>query len=403
MAFCTCPHTNIKFDKFRTCFTCGKAFKLCTTPESDAANIARQDDQFAPTPAGLYPVLGITELLEQFLVNLEHKDLVLGAKLTSKYWKECIEGSIISKKICFEIPDYETGDECFRAMNNPEIFSRRDSQTGLYHTKLTPTSEWKLNGVPRPRFASAVHAFFAATNEATLSAPKARKALSSGQISLGTYMSCLRILLALVKREDPDRSDKEIKNELLGCCWPSGNSGIHKTCQITLLRIVSLGYGARLVFLQDKYEKNSPFDIQDQLLDHLKRCQGSITKASWASRQVTRPASTTMHLLQASRYASWPETSRTIENDDGITVQQLLLAVIEILVTKTQSLSPVDWFHAFETYARTSTTIIDGMKLGPASVDYAIPVIETPQNLQVYKDKVLAQCEELQALVRDMF
>lgn len=110
-------------------------------PDLELANRIRQLCRIA---VDIYPILGVTELLRQILVNLQCPDLLLGARLIGRFWKECMEGSVKLEKKSFRIQDSETEeDEQYKYSDNPEIDRRGDSETGLRLTRLRHKGQWK--------------------------------------------------------------------------------------------------------------------------------------------------------------------------------------------------------------------------------------------------------------------
>ncbi|KAL5433208.1 hypothetical protein PMIN06_011770 [Paraphaeosphaeria minitans] len=309
-----------------------------TTPKPASKQSVRETSRL---PANLHPALGVTELLEQIFVSLQYSDMLLGARSTCKFWRDCIEGSNTLKKNCFRIPDFQTEeDERLYYADSPEIGRHHDSETGFRLTRLIQKGQWKATDIDAwmgTRTKSALDAFFNNTNESSISFLKARKALNEA------------------------------------CITPFG-----------------------LASFRSNIKHNSPFDIQRKLLAHLKHYLGRNTKAPWANHQLTRPAITKLYLFQD--YLPIPAAwlpGRAIENEKGITVGQLLSVFVDLIKTNIQAYTLRDWMKAYRIYFETSYMMIDGLLLGPE--------VSIRKNVATYKAKVFSQSDELQTLVRTIF
>ncbi|KAL5411186.1 hypothetical protein PMIN04_010352 [Paraphaeosphaeria minitans] len=339
-----------------------------TTPKPASKQSVRETSRL---PANLHPALGVTELLEQIFVSLQYSDMLLGARSTCKFWRDCIERSNTLKKNCLRIPDFQTEeDERLYYADSPEIGRHHDSETGFRLTRLIQKGQWKATDIDAwmgTRTKSALDAFFNNTNESSISFLKARKALNEvedSECDPSVYFSIV--------------DDRHIH--------------IHKTCRDIIACITPFG----LASFRSNIKHNSPFDIQRKLLAHLKHYLGRNTKAPWANHQLTRPAITKLYLFQD--YLPIPAAwlpGRAIENEKGITVGQLLSVFVDLIKTNIQAYTLRDWMKAYRIYFETSYMMIDGLLLGPE--------VSIRKNVATYKAKVFSQSDELQTLVRTIF
>jgi hypothetical protein len=334
----------------------------------------------------MHCVLGITELLEKILENLQYGDLLLSAMPTSRFWKECIGGSVKLRRICFQIPEFEAAEEKHAGEpDSPEISRRHDPETGRHLARLSQNEQWEPTptvALMEPWLAASVNTFFASTNEDSIRISSCQKALDNGQISILDHVKCNFLLKYFSDLEDPGYTSP-IRN------WRFERIKAHKTCKDIIWGVTPFG----LAIFKDKIKYNSPFDIQHKLLAHLKHLQGTNTTASWATHQLTRPASTEIYLLQDYTLNTSPLfPGRIIKNEKGITVGQLISTWVEILKMDIESYSDQDWAAFYRIYFETSYTIIDGLMLGPD--------VDRLRNIQIYRAKVVEQSEELQRVVR---
>jgi hypothetical protein len=70
----------------------------------------------------MHSLFKFAELLENCLEVLQDEDMLLGAMSTSRFWKECIKGSVKPRRICFQMQYLATAEEKHAGEpKNPEI------------------------------------------------------------------------------------------------------------------------------------------------------------------------------------------------------------------------------------------------------------------------------------------
>ncbi|KAJ4305474.1 hypothetical protein N0V90_001005 [Kalmusia sp. IMI 367209] len=248
-------------------------------PHADKARNVDAID--TPTyPAREHPVLGVTELLEQIFWNLGYKDLLLRAQLTSKFWMECLEGSLKLKQKCFLVGDFETTNERYRVHDSPEM-------------------------------------------------------LCEGGSHMVIYQSSLDTLKRLVLEQDEDRAPHQLLEASFTGCRPDLDDHFttHNICEKFDLAFEAVGYGDSAVTLIHDCWRLYLADFFDKILFTLKSLQSGTKPASWASHQITWPASTKIYITETNVLDSFmwnARGDRILQNPTGVTVQQLILAIIDI-------------------------------------------------------------------------
>ena len=135
-----------------------------------------EEGSIVPSPApsaaqDLRKVLDIAELLEKILLNLSGSDILRDAQLVSKFWRDCIWGSVVIKKKCFlhcvKLAAEDADDQLYHRLDHSQFdeyladrsinfLSLWDSATSLNNT-TTPnaanirkclTLSPQMNGAP---------------------------------------------------------------------------------------------------------------------------------------------------------------------------------------------------------------------------------------------------------------
>ena len=132
-------------------------------------------------------VLGVTELLEHVLINLEPADILYNAQAVCSFWKECIQGSNAIKKKCFlvadEISEKDTDRLLFLGSHLPDLGKTLlaewrhygDTEDLCRLTKVTPVTLRALfAGDPldrRLQYKSGIYDYFNKLDDAKESIP----------------------------------------------------------------------------------------------------------------------------------------------------------------------------------------------------------------------------------------
>jgi hypothetical protein len=83
------------------------------------------DNNNPPLAHDGHPALHVAEILENVLLNLNLEDILISAQATSRFWRDCIQGSTKIKRKCFLVADIlsekETDSRLFLGSGLPDL------------------------------------------------------------------------------------------------------------------------------------------------------------------------------------------------------------------------------------------------------------------------------------------
>lgn len=285
-------------------------------------------------PAHLHPVLGVTELLEQVLENLPMGDILFGAQLTCKLWKECVGGSLRLKQKCFLVP--------VAAEEHLHSLSLNSSGVGV-----------------RPRDYHTCPAFLRDIGETSVAYKRLWDALISGELYLRNFQQLVCLYTLHMQNGNCDKWVEGYdmyfaggRRYLLGILTQRCIHPFIRQCDAPHRPLLTwAAYGSELVFFVENAGFNGISQIR-YLIGVLKRnLKGQSAAASWRTAQVSRPACSKLTVPVGSSNNARPlDKEASTCNTNGVTVAQFFQLIAEVCAKRLHEYPEDDWELEYSMY-----------------------------------------------------